>query len=201
MTILRRVGKYVPALLAFGCVLGGSLLLLPGDDEAANAEVRVDVVVLKRDLPAGSTAADVRDGAEVRELPREAVPDGSLQSLAQIPDGVLAVDHVAGQQLTAASFARNRAAAVGPDFVVASVRLPAQNWTGPVRIVGDVVDVYALSEGAATLISGAAVVLDSPPPDDVKPTEDSIVTLAVRRGTLPAVLIAAQTESLWLVGK
>jgi hypothetical protein len=201
MTIVRRAIKYLPALLAFGCVLGGSLLLLPRDQDTAGAQPLVGVVVLSRDMAEGTPADEVRGAAELRQLPREAVPEGSLDSLNDITGGVLAVDHVAGQQLTAHSFARNRVAAVGADFLVVSVRLPAQSWTGAFRIAGDVVDVYALSDDDASLVSSDAVVLDSPPLDEVQPSTDSVITLAVRRATLPAVLLAAREERLWLVGK
>lgn len=201
MTIIRRSVKYLPALLAFGCVLIGSLLLLPRSGDTAEAEARVSVVVLTRDIAGGTTADVVRGAAVLRELPREAVPEDSLDSLDDIPGGVLAIDHVAGQQLTAHSFARNRVAAVGPDYLVVSIRLTAQSWSGAVRIAGDIVDVYSLSESDTTLISNSAVVLDSPPLENLQPSEDSIITLAVRRATLPAVLLAAQAERIWLVGK
>lgn len=201
MTIVRRTVKYLPALLAFGCVLTGSLLLLPRDEDTAGAEALVGVVVLPRDMAEGTPADEVRAAAEVRQLPPEAVPEGSLDSLNDITGGVLSVDHVAGQQLTTHSFARNRVAAIGTDFLVVSVRLSAQSWTGAVRIAGDVVDVYALSDSDAVLISSAAVVLDSPPLEEVQPSTESVITLAVRRATLPAVLLAAREERLWLVGK
>ena len=201
MTLVRRITKYLPALLAFGCVLAGSLLLLPRNDDTAEAEAQVQVVMLTRDMPSGTAADDVRRAAEVRDMPREAVPEDSLNSLDDITGGVLAIDHVAGEQLTTHSFARNRVAAVGPDYVVVSVRLSAQSWSGAVRIAGDVVDVYALTESDTALISEAAVVLDSPPLEDLQPSSESIITLAVRRTTLPAVLVAASTDLLWLVGK
>lgn len=201
MTIIRRAVKFLPALIAFGCALAGSLLLLPRNEETAGAEALVGVVVLSRDMTQGSPAEDVRAVAELRQLPREAVPEGSLDSLNDITGGVLSVDHVAGQQLTTHSFVRNRVAAVGTDFLVVSVRLSAQSWTGAVRIVGDVVDIYALDDTGADLISSAAVVLDSPPLEEVQPSAESVVTLAVRRATLPAVLVAARDERLWLVGK
>lgn len=201
MTIKRNITKYLPAMLAFSFVLAGSWMLLPRDEDTADADAQVSVVMLTRALPEGTPAREVRSASIVRSLSADAVADGAFDSLDDITDGVLAVDHAAGQQLSALSFARNRVAAVGPEFVVTSVRMSAQNWSGALRISGDVVDVYALSDTGATLVSSGAVVLDSPSLDDLQPSDDAVITIAVRRESLPAVLVAAREEQLWLVGK
>jgi hypothetical protein len=201
MSLKRRITKYMPAMLAFAFVLAGSWMLLPRDESTADADAQVSVVVLDRAMPEGTSALEARKAATVRSLPAEAVVDGAFDSLDDITDGVLAVDHASGQQLTALSFARNRVAAVGAGFVVTSVRMSAQHWSGAIRISGDTVDVYALTETGAVMVSPAAVVLDSPSLDDLQPTDDAVITIAVRRDTLPAVLVAAQEEQLWLVGK
>ncbi|NBO05604.1 MAG: hypothetical protein EBV17_01010 [Actinobacteria bacterium] len=201
MTIKTTATKYLPAMLAFAFVLAGSWILLPSEEDTADAEARIDVVVLTRELPEGASAAEVRDASTIRSLPPEAASVGAFDSLDDITDGVLAVAHVAGQQLTDYSFARNRVAAVGPEFVVTSVRLSAQNWSGALRISGDVVDVYALTATGATLVSPDAVVLDSPALDDLQPSAEAVITIAIRHDTLSEVLFAAQKEQLWLVGK
>ena len=84
MTITRRVTKYLPAMLAFAFVLAGSWMLLPRDEDTADAEARVNVVMLTRALPEGATALDVRNAAEVRSMPAEAVAD-ALQGMAPPP--------------------------------------------------------------------------------------------------------------------
>jgi hypothetical protein len=201
MSMKQNISKYLPAMLAFGFVLAGSWMLLPRDEETAVAESQVNVVVLNRALPEGASASAVRNAASVRSLPAEAVTDGAFDSLDDIVDGVLAIGHAKGEQLTPLSFARNRVAAVGPEFVVTSVRMSTQNWSGALRISGDVVDVYALGDTGAAMVSAGAVVLDSPSLDDLQPSEEAVITIAVRRETLPAVLLAAHEEQLWLVGK
>jgi hypothetical protein len=201
MTFIRKLARYLPALLSFGFVLAGSWLLLPRDENSADAEATVQVVVLTRAVDAGTSANEVRNASTLRSLPLDAVADGALSSLDAISAGVLAIDHSSGQQLTQSSFARSRVAAFGEDFVVTSVRMPSQNWSGAVRISGDTLDVYALTDAGATLVSRDAVVLDSPPLEDLQPSADAVITLAVRRETLSAVLAAAQDERLWLVGK
>ncbi|MEY3358697.1 MAG: hypothetical protein RIR87_1756 [Actinomycetota bacterium] len=59
MSNTRRIGKYVPALISFGFVLAGSWMLIPRDADTADAEARVDVVVLTRGIPKGTSYIDV----------------------------------------------------------------------------------------------------------------------------------------------
>jgi len=87
------------------------------------------------------------------------------------------------------------------EYVVTSVRLPAQNWTGAVRIAGTKLDVYRLTDTGAELVSRDAVVLDSPSVDTIEPSTESILTIAVHRESLADVLRAAHDEMLWLVGQ
>ena len=89
MTTKRRIGKYVPAIISFAFVLGGSWMLIPRSDDTADAEARVDVVVMTRGMPKGSSSIDVRNVATVRSLPAEARADNSFDSLDDIPDGAL----------------------------------------------------------------------------------------------------------------
>ena len=201
MSNTRRIGKYLPALISFGFVLAGSWMLIPRDADAVDAEARVDVVVLTRGIPKGTSYIDVLNVATVRSLPAEARADSAFDSLDDIPDGVLASEHSAGEQLTPNSFARNQVAAVSPDYLVTSVRLPSQHWSGAVRISGNTLDIYALGDTGARLVSRNAVVLDSPPLDEVQPSEDSVITIAVHRDSLAEVLMAARNEQLWLVGR
>lgn len=201
MTIKRRISKFLPVALAFGLVAAGSWTLLPNTDSTADAEAATAVLVVTKALPAGTGADDVRKWVSVRELPADAVVDGAFTSLEQLDDGVLSVGHAVGQQLTALSFATNRVAAVGPEYVVTSVRLSAQNWTGAVRIVGTKLDVFRLTDTGADLVSRDAVVLDSPPLETIEPSTESILTIAVRRESLADVLRAAHDEMLWLVGQ
>ncbi len=200
MRIRRNIRKFLPVVAAFGFVGVGSWTLLP-DNSPADAQATRDVVVLTRALPEGTKVDEVLRWVTTRALPASAVVDGAYFSIADLGDGVLAADHAGGQQLTNISIADNRAAAVGPDYLVTSVQLPAQNWTGAVRIVGADVDVYRLTETGAQVVSRGAVILDAPVPDEVQPSSESILTIAVRRDSLADVLLAARDGSLWLVGQ
>ena len=200
MTARKHITKYLPVVFAFGLVGAGTWTLLP-EDSVADAEEGREVVVLTRALPEGTGTDEVLRWVTTRSLPGSAVVDGAYASIDDIADGVLTADHAGGQQLTNLSIADNRVAAVGPDYLVTSVQLPAQNWTGAVRIVGSKVDVYRLAETGVQVVSRGAVVLDAPPPDEVQPSSESILTIAVRRDSLADVLLAARDGLLWLVGQ
>lgn len=198
---IRSIRRFLPATLAFVFVFIGSWILLPRSTATPESTDTVGVVVLTRPMPKGSSAEDVRRASSVKQLPIDLVIDGAYDSFDDISTGVLLFDHAARQQIADQSFAPNRVAAVGPDFVVTSVRLSPQTWTGAVRISGSTVDIYALEDTRANLIAPGSVILDSPPIDDVQPSDDAVITLAVRRETLSSVLLAASEERLWLVGR
>lgn len=201
VTIIRRILKYLPALLAFVFVLAGSWMLLPEDEDIAAADTTAKVLVLTRALPQGATTSEVLEAVDVRDIPTEVVVKGAFTSLSEVSQGVLAVDHAVGQQLTPLSFVRNRVSAIGAEFVATSVRMSAQSWTGAIRIAGDVVDVYALNDSGATLVTRGAIVLDAPPIEEIQPNSDAIITIAVRNDALAPLLLAARDEQLWLVGR
>lgn len=200
MTPLRLMRKFAPAALAFACALGGTLLVLPRGDSEADAAARRSVVVLTAALPEGSPASDVRRRVEVRELPPDAIAAGAYGAIADLPDGVLAAAHADGQQLTALSFAPDRVAAIGPGYVVTSVRLAAEQWLGAVGVAGTTVDVYAISDQAVAPIATGAIVVDAPAIDEVSPGDEAVIAIAVRREALAELLRAAAQEQLWLVG-
>ncbi len=199
MRVPSTVRKFAPSVGAFVLVCAGALMLLPQND-ASKASSDVTVVIVTRALPEGTPSADVRDSLATRTIPAEAVVQGALTSVAQVPDGVLAVPLAEGQQLTPLSFASTRVAALGDGFVAVSVRLDSQRWTGPAKVTGERVDVYGVRTGATEILAAGATVLDSPPVDGLAPRDDAIVTLGVPRASVEAVLIAASEERLWLVG-
>lgn len=201
MTIPYTVRRLALPLLAFGLVGAGTLAALPDNEKPTDASQKAPTVVVVDAMSAGTPSVEVRSRVEVRDIDVSARADGAFSSVNDIPDGVLASDHVAGQQLLATSMADNVVEAVGEGYVAVSVRLDSQRWMGPVKTTGDTVDAYSITNGVATLISPNAVILDSPDIADLKPRDDAIVTLAVRRDSLGAVLVAASEDRLWLTGQ
>ena len=199
MKIAPSVRRFAPAVAAFVLVCTGSLLLIPRD-RTSGAPSEVTVLVATRAMPAGTASEDVKAGLATRSVPTDAAVQGALSSPGQVPVGVLAVPLVPGQQVTAASFASTRVAALGDGYVALSVRLDSQRWTGPARVTGDRVDVYGVRTNGTELITPGATVLDSPPVDGLAPRDEAVITLGLPRGAVGAVLAAASEERLWLVG-
>lgn len=197
---VRSLRRFAPAALAFVLVAFGTLMVLPDDDEVANADQRRPTLVVTVDAESGTPSTDLRDSVEVKMLESDARATGALSSLDDLPEGVLVADHVAGQQLLASSFAANVVEGLGSGFVAVSVRLDAQRWVGPLVTTGDVVDVYDIVDGVATSIARDAVVLEAPAPTDIGPRDEAVIALGVPQGSLSAVLIAASESRIWLVG-
>ena len=192
--------RYGPSVAVFALVSAGVVLALPKDGAGNDDADLVPVLVVTRPVAAGSPTDDLAASVAVRRIAESDRPDGALVDDADIPDGVMAYDHVAGQQLLAGSFAEDPVAAVGEGRVAVSVRVDSQRWVGPYTMTGAKVDVYSIDDTGATKISDGAVILGSPSTDDLTPKQDSIVSLAVREETLQAVLVAANENRLWMVG-
>lgn len=197
---LQSLKRFTPAVLAFVLVALGSLMILPKNDDVANADQRQPVLVLTGDVEAGTATADLVALVDVKMLEADARATGALSSLDDLPEGVLTSDHVTGQQLLATSFAANVVEGLGDGFVAVSVRLDAQRWVGPLVTTGDVVDVYDIGVDAATPIARKAVVLEAPAPTDLGPRDEAVISLGVPEASLSAVLVAASENRIWLVG-
>jgi hypothetical protein len=197
---LQSLKRFAPAALAFVLVAFGTLMVLPKNDEAANADERQPTLVLTQAVEAGTSSSDLTARVEVKMLEADARATGVLSSVEDLPEGVLISDHVAGEQLLASSFAANVVEGLGVGFVAVSVRLDAQRWVGPLVTTGDVVDVYDIGDDAALPIARDAVVLEAPSPTELGPRDEAVISLGVPQSSLSAVLVAANDNRIWLVG-
>lgn len=196
---ITRLREFAPAIGAFALVAVGTFVALPKDDPADATDL-VPTVVATEDMPGGSDSDEVRSKVEIRFIDPAARARGALSTTAAIPDGVLIADLVTGQQLLSTSFSSTAVAALGDDYVAVSVRLDPQEWVGPVIITGNTVDVYDVFNEETTLVARGAVILDAPDPRSLEPTDDTVVSLGVRRESLPALLVAATNNRIWLTG-
>lgn len=197
---LHSLKRFAPAALAFVLVAFGTLMVLPKNDEAANADERQPTLVLTQAVEAGTSSSDLTARVEVKMLEADARATGVLSSVEDLPEGVLISDHVAGEQLLASSFAANVVEGLGEGFVAVSIRLDAQRWVGPLVTTGDVVDVYDIGDDAALPIARGAVVLEAPSPTELGPRDEAVISLGVPQSSLSAVLVAANDNRIWLVG-
>ena len=200
MNIPSMIRRNLPAVGAFVLVTLGSLLVSPGGDGGAEADPRLPTVVAIAPIPKGALSTEIESSVEVRLVAPEARAEGALSSLEEIPQGVVATDHVVGQQLLASSFNGEQLRAVGDGYTAVSVRLDPQRWAGPLAVTGKIVDVYDVVDGEATLIASDAVIVSAPDAAALGSRDEAIVTIAVTDESLRNLLIAANSGSVWLVG-
>jgi hypothetical protein len=196
-----RILRYWPSLIAFILIAVGTVVLINARESSVASLDRVPTLVLTERVEQGTNSVNLVSLIEIRQFEPEARPEGALSSIEELPEGVLASTHVAGQALLATSIAPNRVAPLGPGFVAISVRLDSQRWVGPVLLTGRTVDIYDIDPDAPRLISPAAVVVEVISPTAVDPKQETILSLGVREETLPAVLAAASDNRIWLVGR
>ena len=199
MNIKFSMKRFGPAVLAFLLVVVGVLLLVPNDNNEAKANLEVPVVVAESSLSSGATASQVRSNVAVRMVPETARAAGAFSSIEELPDGVLAYSHVAGQQILKTSFSENQLVALGDGYVAVSIRVESQRWVGPYVMAGSSVNIFDTQVAGASLISSDAVILGVPETTDLEPKEDTVISLGVKRESLPAVLVAASENRIWLV--
>lgn len=200
MNLAASLRRHRVTIAAFFLVLIGTLAVVPRGDESATATEKFPTLVVTSAIAKGSSSALVRASVEVRDLDVAARATGALSSLDEIPDGVLVSAHVAGEQLLVSSFASDEVSALGPGFVSVSIRLDAQRWVGPLLTTGDTVDVFDVTDTGSTKIATKAVIIDAPSAAEVGPRDESIVSMGVPASALPAVLSAATSGRIWLVG-
>jgi hypothetical protein len=196
--LVRRVG---PALAAFVLVAVGVLVLAGGGQDRATAEPDVmrPTLVAVGPIEAGASVDALGSRTEVRMLPADARAEGSVESLAQLPAGVLAAAHVAGQQVLATSVVEDVRGRLGRGMVAVSATLDPAQWSGPVTTTGTRVNVYAIGAQSAELIAVGAVVLNAPDPSTLAPQQESVVTLGVPDAQVPRVIGAVAGAGIWLV--
>lgn len=201
MKLKSLARKAAPAAGVFSLAFAGVLALAPKGE--SKDETLVPVVVATRTMSDGTDSTAVRKSVVVRLVPDFARSEGAFTSVDALPDGVLAFDHVPGQQILYTSFARNHVSSLGANFVAISVTLDPQRWVGPWLQAGRIVDVYDTREPRPTLVATRAVILDAPedPANTLEPTQDTVVSLGIPKETLVEVLAAAENGTVWLAGR
>ena len=195
---LKRVG---PVVAAFVLVALGVLVLAGGNKKGADAsssELRPTVVALAP-VSQGTSVGSVGSQVEVRMLPTNARAQGSVESVTDLPDGVLAVDLVPGEQVLASMVVDDVRRSLGNGRVAISARLDPAQWTGPVATTGTRVNVYAIGGSNAELIATDVIVLSSPDPSTLTPQQEAVVTLGVTDTQVSRVIGAVSGAGVWLV--
>lgn len=201
MKFIHGLKKYWIPVAVFILVTAGLLTLIPRSNDDATASTGMPTVVVTEELPVGTKSDVVRSKAKIRMIPVYARVVGALDSLDDIPDGLLVSEQAIGQQLLATSFNESQVRALGDDFVAVSIRLDPQRWVGPLSVSGQQVNIYDVQGVDAELIASNAVIINPPSTDGLKPDDKSVVTFGVKRESVAAVLLAAKNEQVWVTSK
>ena len=196
--MIRRVG---PPLLAFVVAALGALLLIGGESGGSSSDpADLPTVVAVTDIPAGTAVAGLGPLVEVRSVPADVRALGAVERVEDLPDGVLDVALVPGQQLLVTSVAPDPRDDIGDELVAISATLEPQQWVGPVATTGERVAVFAIGGEEGQLIAADVLVIDAPSdPSALEPTEQVVVTLGVPRLDVARVVGAIAGSGIWLV--
>jgi hypothetical protein len=72
---------------------------------------------------------------------------------------------------------------------------------GALLEAGRIVDVYDTDDVSPRRVAVRAVILESPNPAELMPTEDTLVSIGIPEESLPDVLKAVANNRVWLVGR
>lgn len=196
--MVKRIG---PALAAFVLVALGVLVLANGGKKTADAssDGLQATVVARSAVLAGTSSEGLGSNIEVRMLPTSARAQGAVETVTDLPLGVLSVDVVPGQQVLPSMIVDDVRKSLGNGRVAVSARLDPAQWTGPVATTGNRVDVYAIGGSAAELIALDVIVLNAPDPNTLTPQQEAIVTLGVSDAQVSRVIGAVSGAGIWLV--
>lgn len=195
---MKRVG---PALVAFVLVAIGVIVLVGGNKESADAtnDGLQPTLVALGPIAQGAAVSDLGSQVETRMLPANARAQGAVDSVADLPGGVLSVALVPGQQVLSSMVVDDVRESLGNGRVAVSARLDPAQWTGPVAATGTRVNVYAIGGSNAELIATDVIVLSSPDPSTLTPQQEAVVTLGVTDAQVSRVIGAVSGAGVWLV--
>lgn len=209
----RIAAAIVAALLATAGVVM-VMMYVQGADERAAAELQpTDVLVVTKEIPAG-TAAQIGTNIELQQLPSRAVVDGALDEVNTLDGRVANSTLYPGEQIIPARFAAPEvltgdAVPIPPDSVQVTVSLAPERVIGGKLKPGDTVGLV-ISAGepipySQTIMHGvlvARVQAIAPPPQedgqDVPPSDSHFVTFAVSAPDAERIVWAAEHTSIWL---
>jgi len=149
----RLLGGIVALVLA---VVGTLLLIsyIQGSEARAQADLQpIDVLVVEKQIPQGSTLDQVKSAVKLTSLPSASVPNGALKSLDGLDGKVTSADLVPGEPLLGVrlvdptSLAAPGSVPVPAGMQEISVQLDAQRVVGGRIAAGDTVGVVALFAG------------------------------------------------------
>lgn len=134
----------------------GAILLITyvqgAEERALEGQTMVSVLVVTEPVEKGTTAADLSDFVEERELVQDSVAEGAVSDLGDLTGLIAAVDLVPGEQVLLSRFETPAEATVAtrievpPELLQATVAVPPDRAVGGRLVPGDLVAVVASFE-------------------------------------------------------
>jgi pilus assembly protein CpaB len=218
--------RLLSALVALILAIAGAVLIasyVQGADQRAMAGTKTQaVLVVAKPVAAGTPASALAPYLEVKQIPVEALADGSMSALTGITDEVTAVALVPGEQLLRSRLVQPSAiqtsgtVPVPPGLQTVTVQLGPQQTVGASIKAGDNVGVFISDSGTTKLeiqrvlvtrVQGAPAPASTPAPaaspgvgsaGDPAPSASMFVTFAASGEDAEKILFAAQSGTIWL---
>lgn len=207
----RRVIAAVAAVLLAG--IGAFLLynyVNNADKRAMAGQEAVQVLVVTKLVPAGTTAEAIAPYVETRQLPRVAVVADAVANTADVVGLATTTDLQVGEQLLRSRFAEPGTSMTGkvkvPDNMQElSIVLEPQRVVGSTIAAGDKVAIFFTVEGETRMVLNDVLVtniqggLDPAATDEgAAPSGSLVVTFALEPKDAERVVFIGETAKLWL---
>lgn len=191
--------RIIAVILAAVLAVVGAVLLISyvrgADDRAFEGAQLTEVLIVKSEIPAGTSGSELGNTVDLRSVPVAYVAQGAVTDVADLRGLVAAVSLEPGEQVLASRFvdpesfgANGGTAAVPKGLQEISLSLDAQRVVGGALVAGDLVGVYGSlagdnADGARTQLIETKVLVTSvvaaKVEQDGPPSGAVVVSLAV----------------------
>lgn len=191
----RRLIAAIAAVILAGI---GAILLFNyvsnADARAMAGQEPTQVLVVTKDIPAGTLGKTLSGSVQMTTLPKAAIAPGALTSLDGVAEMATTVDLQPGEQLIQSRFAAPGTTVAGEVSIpntmqIFSVQLESQRSVGGRLTAGDKVAIYVTSNDRIKQVVAGALVVG---------IKDDVVTLAANPADVQRVILGMETSKVWL---
>ena len=197
---IRIIAIAIAAVLAaVGVVVLVNAFRVAGQASAGGSEL-VSVLVVKTEIPAGTSAADLGTSIDTERVPAAYVPDGAVRSAAQLSGKVASVTLEPGEQLLSSRWvtpselaSSGGSAAVPAGLQQVSIAVDAQRTAAGHIGVGDHVGVFVSLDASGTDPAVTELLLNDVLVTSVGGASDSTATSSTATGASTASSVSGST--------
>jgi len=186
------------------------------DSRAASKLDPVPVLVVVSPIPKGTAASALHQAVQVKDLPKSAIAQGAVTSVAQLGTRVAAVNLVPGEQVLASRFvdaASLQSVSIPKGLQEVSIMLTSQKVYGGLALPGDKVGVFLASKGTNKLVLNDVLITRvqsaasaqasngtaGASPQTGPPSDGAVmVTFALNTHDAEKVIWTAENGTIWL---